>query len=150
MAPFSTSLPTSAEECKKFKISPPHFEIENVNLMKKIYCFFIRETKNTILFFLWNALKNRTCSSDRILPPIYILITLLFPYLLVDKLAEECLQLTPAFDIKLFENERDEDFAVFEDPDEAPNPFIGGNNFQTLVRSQFDQRGSYTKLLRRS
>ena len=53
---------------------------------------------------------------------------------LVDKLAEECIQLTPAFDIKLFENERDEDFAVFEDPDEAPNPFIGGNNFQTLVR----------------
>ena len=49
-------------------------------------------------------------------------------------MAEECIQLTPAFDIKLFENERDEDFAVFEDPDEAPNPFIGGNNFQTLVR----------------
>ena len=30
LAPFSTSLPTSAEECKKFKIIPPHFEIENV------------------------------------------------------------------------------------------------------------------------
>ena len=29
LAPFSTSLPTSAEECQKFKISPPHFEIEN-------------------------------------------------------------------------------------------------------------------------
>ena len=57
-----------------------------------------------------------------------------FSHPLVDKLAEECIQLTPAFDIKLFENERDEDFAVFEDPDEAPNPFIGGNNFQTLVR----------------
>ena len=27
LAPFSTSLPTSAEECQKFKISPPHFEI---------------------------------------------------------------------------------------------------------------------------
>ena len=24
LAPFSTSLPTSAEECQKFKISPPH------------------------------------------------------------------------------------------------------------------------------
>ena len=30
LAPFSTSLPTSAEECQKFKISPPHFKIENV------------------------------------------------------------------------------------------------------------------------
>ena len=60
-----------------------------------------------------------------------------FSHPLVDKLAEECIQLTPAFDIKLFENERDEDFAVFEDPDEAPNPFIGGNNFQTLVRFFF-------------
>ena len=30
LAPFSASLPTSAEECQKFKISPPHFEIENV------------------------------------------------------------------------------------------------------------------------
>ena len=37
LAPFSTSLPTSAEECQKFKISPPHFEIENVsgNLLRK-------------------------------------------------------------------------------------------------------------------
>ena len=26
LAPFSTSLPTSAEECQKFKISLPHFE----------------------------------------------------------------------------------------------------------------------------
>jgi len=60
---------------------------------------------------------------------------------IVDKLAEECIQLTPAFDIKLFENERDEDFAVFEDPDEAPNPFIGGNNFQTLpARLPFQQQ----------
>ena len=32
LAPFSTSLQTSAEECQKFKISPPHFEIENVRL----------------------------------------------------------------------------------------------------------------------
>ena len=31
LAPFSTSLPTSAEECQKFKICPPHFEIENVS-----------------------------------------------------------------------------------------------------------------------
>ena len=33
LAPFSTSLPTWAEECKKFKISPPHFEIENVSMV---------------------------------------------------------------------------------------------------------------------
>ena len=32
LAPFSTSLSTSAEECKKFKISPPHFENENVTV----------------------------------------------------------------------------------------------------------------------
>ena len=31
-APFSTSLPTSAEECQKFKISRRHFEIENVSI----------------------------------------------------------------------------------------------------------------------
>ena len=30
LTPFSTSLPTSAEECQKFKNSPRHFEIENV------------------------------------------------------------------------------------------------------------------------
>ena len=30
LAPFSASLPTSAEECQKLKISLPHFEIENV------------------------------------------------------------------------------------------------------------------------
>ena len=30
LAPFSTSLPTSAEECQKFKISPLHFQIKNV------------------------------------------------------------------------------------------------------------------------
>ena len=35
LAPFSTSFPTSAEECQKFKISPLHFEIENVNLHEK-------------------------------------------------------------------------------------------------------------------
>ena len=32
LAPFSTSLPNSAEECQKFKISLPHFEIEIVSL----------------------------------------------------------------------------------------------------------------------
>ena len=35
LAPFSTSLPTSAEECQKFKISPPHFEIENVSRQER-------------------------------------------------------------------------------------------------------------------
>ena len=30
LVPFSTSLPTSVEEFQKFKISLPHFEIENV------------------------------------------------------------------------------------------------------------------------
>ena len=34
LAPFSTSLPTSAEECQKFKITLPHFEIENVNTIE--------------------------------------------------------------------------------------------------------------------
>ena len=34
LAPFSASLPTSAEECQKFKISPPHFEIENVSFFE--------------------------------------------------------------------------------------------------------------------
>ena len=35
LVPFSTSLPTSAEECQKFLISVPHFEIENVILPYK-------------------------------------------------------------------------------------------------------------------
>ena len=33
LAPFSTSLPSSAEECQNFKISLPHFEIENVSMI---------------------------------------------------------------------------------------------------------------------
>ena len=37
LVPFSTSLPTWAEECQKIKISPPHFEIENVMQNKQKY-----------------------------------------------------------------------------------------------------------------
>ena len=37
LAPFSTSLPTSAEECQKFKISLPHFEIENVTENRALF-----------------------------------------------------------------------------------------------------------------
>ena len=40
LAPFSTSLPTSAEECQIFKISLPHFEIEN-------FCVYLK-AKNLI------------------------------------------------------------------------------------------------------
>ena len=47
MAPFSTSLPTSAEECQKFKISPPHFEIKNVI---KFLFFFSTWRKKSFIF----------------------------------------------------------------------------------------------------
>ena len=49
LAPFSTSLPTSAEECQKFKISLPYFEIENVSILK-LQCYKFSSSEPRINF----------------------------------------------------------------------------------------------------
>ena len=67
--------------------------------------------------------------------------TMMKYYKIVEKLTDECAQLTPAFEINLFENNVDSfgGNSIFDETEEEEetSPFISGNGFQTLVRLFF-------------
>ena len=65
----------------------------------------------------------------------------------MEELQEECMQLTPSFEINLFENDEDATNDFFEgdnNDDEEYDPFISGNaldsnaGFQSLVSNIYD------------